>query len=287
LEKVFLPQTQSQNPDDARLLIIDGHGSYTSDEFMTICYLNNVHLLFLPAHTSHVLQPLDLGCFSSLKAEYRKQVGEYTAIMDAMRIGKANFLEFYAKARQIGLSKINIEFGWRAIGLYFKNVNKLFCFCWVVISRLKTPPPSPNPNISTPKHRRDLLRLLAENRKSPSSRLSIRKVAAALDKVSIEVVSRDREIERLQVLLDRANPPKRRKVSQNPNERFVNLAEILAQANQEPVQRIRKKKIVTPEAVVGSGGDSSESEDLELVQRTGRDRRPTRRYMERDNVDSD
>ena len=55
LEKVFLPQTQPPNPDDARLLIVDGHGSHTSDEFMTICYLNNVHLLFLPAHTSHIL----------------------------------------------------------------------------------------------------------------------------------------------------------------------------------------------------------------------------------------
>ena len=287
LEKVFLPQTQSRNPDHARLLIVDGHGSHTSDEFMTICYLNNVHLLFLPAHTSHVLQPLDLGCFSSLKAEYLKQVGEYAAITDATRVGKANFLEFYAKARQIGLSKINIESGWRATRLYPKNVNKPLCSRWVVTPRLKTPPPPPNPNISTPKRGRDLLRLLAENRKSPSSRLSIRKVATALDKVAIEVVSHDREIEHLQVLLDRANLPKRRKVSQNPNERFVNLAEILAQANQEPVQRIRKKKIVTPEAVVRSRGDSSESEDLELVRRTGRDRRPTRRYMERDNVDSD
>ena len=53
------------------------------------------------------------------------------------------------------------------------------------------------------------------------------------------------------------------------------------------MQRIRKKKIVTPEAIVGSEGDSSESEDLEPVRRTGRDRKPTRRYMERDNVDSD
>jgi hypothetical protein len=114
-------------------------------------------------------------------------------------------LEFYAKARQIGLSKINIESGWRATRLYPKNVNKPLCSRWVVTPRLKTPPPPPNPNISTPKRGRDLLRLLAENRKSPSSRLSIRKVATALDKVAIEVVSRDREIEHLQVLLDRAN----------------------------------------------------------------------------------
>jgi hypothetical protein len=47
----------------------------------------------------------------------------------------------------------------------------------------------------------------------------------------MEVALRDREIERLQAQLENANPPKRRKVAQNPNERFVNLAHILAQAN--------------------------------------------------------
>jgi hypothetical protein len=88
---------------------VDSHGSHISDEFMTICYLNNVHLLFLPVHTSHVLQPLDLRCFSSLKAEYQKLVGEYAAVTDVTRIGKVNFLKFYAKVRQIGLSKKNIK----------------------------------------------------------------------------------------------------------------------------------------------------------------------------------
>jgi hypothetical protein len=121
---VFLPQTQPENPNDAQLLIVDGHGSHTLDEFMTICYLNNVYLLFLPAHTSHVLQPLDLGCFSSLKAAYWRQVGEYMALTDETRVGKARFLEFYANARQIGLSKANIQSGWRATGLYLRNVNK-------------------------------------------------------------------------------------------------------------------------------------------------------------------
>ena len=61
--EVFLPQTKPNDPSEARLLIVDGHGSHTSDLFMATCYLNNVYLLFLPAHTSHMLQPLDLGSF--------------------------------------------------------------------------------------------------------------------------------------------------------------------------------------------------------------------------------
>ena len=79
LEKVFLPQTQPEDSADVQLLIVDGHGSHTSDEFMTMCYLNNIYLLFLPAHTSHALQPLDLGCFSSLKTAYRRLISEHMA----------------------------------------------------------------------------------------------------------------------------------------------------------------------------------------------------------------
>ena len=45
LEKVFLSQTQPEDSADVRLLIVDGHGSHTSGEFMTMCYLNNIYLL--------------------------------------------------------------------------------------------------------------------------------------------------------------------------------------------------------------------------------------------------
>jgi hypothetical protein len=93
---------------------------------------------------------------------------------------------------------------------------------------------------------------------------------------------RNCEIERLKALLDQANPPKRRKIAQNPNDQFVNLAQILAQANKEPEQRIRKKRDAIPEVIHKDEEDSSESEDLVPVRQTGRDRRPTRRYLERD-----
>ena len=33
---------------------------------------NNVHLLCLPAHTTHILQPLDVGVFKSFKSNFSK-----------------------------------------------------------------------------------------------------------------------------------------------------------------------------------------------------------------------
>ena len=145
-----------------------------------------------------------------------------------------------------------------------------------------TTPLSITLNISTPKRGNDIIRLFAEKSHSPASRISIRKVATALDKIAMEITIRDREIERLQAQLAQAKPPKRRKVNQDPNERFTSLAQILAQANQEPQQRIRKAQ----EASIVEGESGSEEESLEEepapTRRSGRERRPTKRYLERD-----
>jgi 4-hydroxybenzoate polyprenyltransferase len=283
LEKVFLPQTATDDLVDCRLLIVDGHGSHTSDAFMTMCYLNNVYLLFLPAHTSHVLQPLDLGCFSSLKTAYRKLINEHITLTDTTKVGKANFLEFYAKAREIGLREENVRSGWKATGLYPKNVAKPLKSRWVVVQ--KQPIISlPNTSIIlSPKRGSDITKLFTTKNTSPASRLSIRKAAAALDKVAMRLVMRDREIEHLRARLLQANPPKRRKVQQNPNDRFSSLADILAQANQQPHQRVRlAKKAVSEVVIADSEEEGSETDEEVLSRRSGRERQPTKRYIERD-----
>ena len=242
---------------------------------MTICYLNHVYLLFLPAHTSHILQPLDLGYFSSLKTVYRRLLGEHTALTDTTKVGKANFLEFYARARETGFREENIRSGWKATGLYPKNVAKPLSSRWVVVSKPSIISPSTTSNISSLKRGSDIIQLFAGKNSSPKSRLSIRKAATALDKVAMEITMRDREIERLRAQLDQAKPAKRRKVVQDPNERFTSLTQILAQANQEPQQRIRK--------VQEEEESSSESEEESVpTRRSVRNRRPTKRYLERD-----
>ena len=85
-------------------------------------------------------------------------------------------------------------------------------------------PPLATSDISTPKRGGDFIKLFTRKNSSPALRLSIRKAATALDKVAMEITMRDREIERLQAQLAQAKPPKRRKVVQDPNERFTSLA---------------------------------------------------------------
>jgi len=108
LEKVFIPQTEPRD-HSARLLILDGHGSHEITDFLWKCLENNIYLLFLPAHTSHVLQPLDLTIFSALKRAYRKELQKLNSLLDSTSIGKRNFLICYQKAHQESFTSSNIK----------------------------------------------------------------------------------------------------------------------------------------------------------------------------------
>lgn len=68
LTEVYQPQTKTAEEEgQRRLLIVNGHGSHLSARFVQFCLSHNIDLLVLPPHTSHVLQPLDVGVFKDLK----------------------------------------------------------------------------------------------------------------------------------------------------------------------------------------------------------------------------
>ncbi|RKL10758.1 hypothetical protein BFJ70_g16481 [Fusarium oxysporum] len=57
-----------------RLLILDGHESHHSVEFEEYCNENKIITLCMPPHSSHLLQPLDVGCFGLLKKAYGREI---------------------------------------------------------------------------------------------------------------------------------------------------------------------------------------------------------------------
>ena len=54
------------------LLIMDGHGTHMSIELIELARSSGVHLLCLPSHTTHVLQPWMWVCLSPLKAIFQR-----------------------------------------------------------------------------------------------------------------------------------------------------------------------------------------------------------------------
>ena len=59
--------------DDPVLLILDNHSSHKSYQSYCFCRENNIHLVSLPPHTSHRLQPLDICFYGPLKEAFNKE----------------------------------------------------------------------------------------------------------------------------------------------------------------------------------------------------------------------
>ena len=85
---------------------------------------NNIILCRIPSHTSHKLQPCDIGVFSPLKAAYREQV-ERLYRGGANTVGKEHFTSLYSPAREQALTSSNIRSGWIKAGLYPFNPDRV------------------------------------------------------------------------------------------------------------------------------------------------------------------
>jgi hypothetical protein len=69
----------------------------------------------MPAHSSHLLQPLDVSCFGLLKRAYRGLI-KAKQRLSFYHINKHDFLKAYPSARQQVFTIQNIQSGFRAAG---------------------------------------------------------------------------------------------------------------------------------------------------------------------------
>ena len=96
VDKVTKPQVTPTSP--YRLLIIDGHDSHVTLEFIEYCDAANIKPYCLPPHSTHLLQPLDVGLFSPLQKAYGKAVDRISRFSFA-KIWKVSFLLLLVEAR--------------------------------------------------------------------------------------------------------------------------------------------------------------------------------------------
>ena len=121
-----------------RLLIIDGHESHCSVDFRDLCEEMKIILLCMPPHSSHLLQPLDVGCFSPLKRAY----GDAISVLARNRIhhiSKETFLPAFKQAYYKAITPDNIRGGFRGAGLSPHDYNVVLSQLNVML-RTPTPP---------------------------------------------------------------------------------------------------------------------------------------------------
>jgi len=114
--KHFNRHTASRTHGVYRLLILDGHSSHATPEFDQYCTENKIITLCMPAHTSHLLQPLDVSCFSPLKRAYGHEIQEL-ARQGVYHVDKIDFLTIYRQIRPTVFTQQNIQAGFQATGL--------------------------------------------------------------------------------------------------------------------------------------------------------------------------
>ena len=114
--KHFDAYTKARTVGARRLLILDGHESHHSLEFQDLCKENNIYTLCMPPHSSHLLQPLDVGCFSPLKRAYSREV-ESLMRDHINHITKLEFLPAFKAAFDRSFTSTNICSAFRGAGL--------------------------------------------------------------------------------------------------------------------------------------------------------------------------
>ena len=253
LTKRFLLSTRPTDPGQRRLLVLDGYHSHTTVEFIWQCFANKVQVLYLLAHYSHVLQPLDLSIFGPLKVRYRALLKERQSqsLEESSVVGKRLFLEYYQLVRQYALSERNIRSGWRARGLWPVNISKPLISRHLVennsqysdpnASNASNTPIEPittrgarledygytSTPISTPKKARELRAILRPDGTAISTeRILFRKVEKAFDTKDFRLALQQRKIEELEATVERLRPTKRRKVVPDPNTTFTTIDDV-------------------------------------------------------------
>ena len=115
-EEIFIPQTKDTK-GDYRLLIVDGHGSHVTHEVIKLCLENKIVLLCLPAHSTDLLQPLDVAIFGPFAHAYKKGLKKCTQYGKNYHIDKVDFLQVVQPARHQSVTPSNTASGWRRAGL--------------------------------------------------------------------------------------------------------------------------------------------------------------------------
>lgn len=144
----FEKLTRARTVGMKRLLVLDGHGSHITVQFDEFCSQNNIIPICMPAHSSHILQPLDICCFAPLKAAYRSEI-DANIRLGIHYITKDEFIVAFKQSRPAAISTNNIKKGFSAAGLVPLDPNRVL---EQLNTLLRTPSPLPEqPRVLSPK----------------------------------------------------------------------------------------------------------------------------------------
>jgi hypothetical protein len=100
-----------------RLLLVDGHNSHYTQGFLEYAHANQIIVLCYPAHTTHLLQGLDVVVFAILKRMLSDERDRWEREAGEM-VSKSNFLGIYGRAHLRALTPETIKLAFRKTGIW-------------------------------------------------------------------------------------------------------------------------------------------------------------------------
>ena len=171
LSKLFEPITHKKAGNARRLLIVDGHSSHVNMRFIEFCDNHGIILAILPPHSTHRLQPLDVGIFSPLCTAYSNQIDHLIQSSQGFsRVMKRSFWSMFRTAWKTALSFENIRSAFAATAVYPLSPEK-------ILNQLKKKTPSPISSDSESK------------RKTPGSVRGVRRAIKAIRSETTDIAA--------------------------------------------------------------------------------------------------
>lgn len=107
------------------ILLMDSHASHLSPTVLTMARENGIYLFTFPAHTSHLLQPLDVGVYRPLKSNWSKVLNKYMEDNPNDKPNRYNFHTLFNEAFISTFSINTIKNSFKKAGIFPFNANAI------------------------------------------------------------------------------------------------------------------------------------------------------------------
>jgi len=107
------------------ILFMDSHASHINMDVISLAKENQIYLFTFPAHTSHLLQPLDVEVYKPLKSNWSTSLNDYMKENPGDKPNRTTFHTILNPGFIKSFSKKNIENAFKKSGICPLNKNAI------------------------------------------------------------------------------------------------------------------------------------------------------------------
>lgn len=107
--------------DDKVIQIVDGHASHKGIETLEYAKENGIHVICLPPHCTHRMQPLDVSFFGPLKTYYNQEIAKWLKAHPGRVVTHLQIAGFFNEAYGKAATVQNACHGFKSTGIWPLN----------------------------------------------------------------------------------------------------------------------------------------------------------------------